>query len=212
MEEDEVDFIIDEFIDYLERGVVYVKVRKERHVRWWDGWKREENSPEDKTKDGIISFRNVDAAMIFIQNNSWPRKTSFQLLFPMLKAEVDSDFMNNEGSKDLSLESQVKTDVKFASQVEEDEACKHVAKHRLLVEAPKRGLYIDQEGQEVQINAHLGEEEAMSILSSKDRRAQSEPSEGSHKILVSERFDSPSHVEDDNFYYKIKEFSMLCGT
>ena len=40
MEDDEVDFIINEFIDNLERDVVYVKVRKERRVRWWDGWKK----------------------------------------------------------------------------------------------------------------------------------------------------------------------------
>lgn len=74
------------------------------------------------------------------------------------------------------------------------------------------GLYIDREGQEVQTANHPREEEAMSILSSKDRRAQSEPSEGSHKLLVSERFDSPSHVEDDKFDRKIERCSMLCGT
>ena len=130
MEEDGVDFVINEFLENLERDVVYVKVRKERRVRWWDGWKQEKDSLEDKVKDGIISFRNVDAAMTFIQNNSWPRKTGFQLIFPMLKAEIVSGFMNDEGSKDLSLESQIKTDADFSCQVEGDATCKHAARHR----------------------------------------------------------------------------------
>lgn len=47
----------------------------------------------------------------------------------MLKEEIESGFWKNEGSKDLPLESQVKTDMEFASQVEEDAACKHVARH-----------------------------------------------------------------------------------
>lgn len=33
MEEEEVDFIINKFINNLERDVVYVKVRKEHRVR-----------------------------------------------------------------------------------------------------------------------------------------------------------------------------------
>ena len=214
MEEDGVDFVINEFLENLERDVVYVKVRKERHVHWWDGWKQEKDSLEDKVTDGIISFHNVDAAMTFIQNNTWPCKTSFQLLFPMLKVEIVSSFMNDEGSKDLSLESQIKTDAEFAYQVEGDIVCKHAARHRQLVEAKKRGTYIDQgEGQEVQIGVHQQEEaHNLSMLSSKDGRAQSELGEGSHKILVSERFDFPLHAEDNVSSKKIEGCCMMHDT
>lgn len=68
--------------------------------------------------------------MTFIQKNSWPCKTRFQRIFPMLKVEIFSYFMNDKGLKDVSLESQVKIVMKFSFQVEGHVVCKCIAMHR----------------------------------------------------------------------------------
>ncbi len=105
--------------------------------------------------------------------------------------------------------------MEFASQVEGDATCKHAARHRKLVEAKRRGLYIDQgEGKEVQTATHQQEKEAynLSMLSSENEGAQSELGKGSHKILVSERFNFPSHAKDNDFTKKIYGCSVMHDT
>jgi hypothetical protein len=51
MEEDEVDFIINDFLGNLnsiESKVVHEKRKRIRHVHWWDGW---ENKPKSKPEE-----------------------------------------------------------------------------------------------------------------------------------------------------------------
>ena len=51
MEDNEVDFIINKFLENLcsvESEVVLAKRRRIRHVHWWDGWENKlEAEPED---------------------------------------------------------------------------------------------------------------------------------------------------------------------